>query len=407
MKAKLTQTFIKNIVPGERSFEIHDTDLPGFSVRVAPSGAKTYNVFYRHHGSRKKLRHRLGPAHSLTITQAREAAKQFLGSVALGNDPGAARREGKGATLEGFLSEVYEPWAVENLKTGTEIVRALRSTYSGMLRKNINSISAHDVEKWRTKQHKSGMSTSSTNRYITYLSAMFTRAVEWGFLDAHPLKGKVKKAREDTSHIRFLSPNELDRLFKALDAREDRIRKERHTANQWREERGRELLPALSDCMFADHLKPMVLLSLNTGLRRGELLKLEWTDIDLERATLRVRPENAKSGKGRHVGLNKTVLEALHGWRDVKMGERLVFPGKGGKPFGHVNTAWRGVLKGAKIKNFRWHDMRHHFASMLVQKGVDLYVVKELLGHSSIAITERYAHLRKDAVLNAVNLLDE
>lgn len=182
------------------------------------------------------------------------------------------------------------------------------------------------------------------------------------------------------------------------------MREERERFNEWRRERGYAEFPTISPNGFADYLRPMVLLSLNTGLRRGELFGLEWTDIDFEARTLAVRGAVAKSGNTRIVGLNDTALSVLDAWRRQHPGIGLVFKSpKTGKAFDNVNKAWRELLKDAKIIGFRWHDMRHSFASWLVQSGVDLYVVRQLMGHSSIAMTERYAHLAPQAAHEAVN----
>ena len=218
---------------------------------------------------------------------------------------------------------------------------------------------------------------------------------------------RIKKTREDTSRIRYLSDEERQRLMDALDTREERIRAERDSYNAWARQRGYKERPDLRAVAFADYIKPMVLLSLNTGMRRGEVFGLEWADVDLEGRMLKVRAENAKSGKARHLPMNNAVFDVLTGWRAQTGGAGLVFVSpQTGRKFDNVNKAWREVLKAAGVSGFRWHDMRHDFASKLVMGGVDLYVVKELLGHSTIMMTERYAHLAPSAKVAAVKVLD-
>ena len=152
----------------------------------------------------------------------------------------------------------------------------------------------------------------------------------------------------------------------------------------------------------------MVLLSLNAGLRRGELFSLRWENINLGRAMLTVQGEMAKSGKTRHVPLNAVAVHVLKNWRVRSQDSGLVFANdKTGEAFGHVKRAWANVLILADIKNFRWHDMRHHFASKLVMAGVDLNTVRELLGHADITMTLRYAHLVPEHKANAVAKLVE
>jgi integrase len=153
----------------------------------------------------------------------------------------------------------------------------------------------------------------------------------------------------------------------------------RRSANLWRRKRHREELPTLS--YFADHLTPAVFIS-NTGLRRGELLALTWADVNVHERILTVRSHSAKTGDTRHVPLNDEALETLKRWRKQNLHHERVFP-----ITTSFKTAWAALLKEAKIATrFRWHDLRNHFASRLVQAGVPLNTVRELLGHGSMAI---------------------
>jgi integrase len=145
----------------------------------------------------------------------------------------------------------------------------------------------------------------------------------------------------------------------------------------------------------------MVLVSLNTGIRWGELTSLTWDVVDMEKALLTVIGKTAKSGKTRHVPLNAIALNALKEWQK-QSGGAVVFPGRNGNTLDNVNKSWHAVLDTAGIKNFRWHDTRHHFASWLVMAGVDLNTVRDLLGHSDMKMTLRYAHLAPEHKASAV-----
>lgn len=142
----------------------------------------------------------------------------------------------------------------------------------------------------------------------------------------------------------------------------------------------------------------MELISLNTGLRRGELLALTWADVKIHERILTVHSHSAKTGDTRHIPLNDEALETLRRWRKQTLHHERIFP-----ITTSFKSAWAALLEEAKITiRFRWHDLRHHFASRLVQEGVPLNTVRELLGHGSMAMTIRYAHLAPDQKREAV-----
>jgi integrase len=149
----------------------------------------------------------------------------------------------------------------------------------------------------------------------------------------------------------------------------------------------------------------MVVLSLNTGLRRGEVFSLTWNCVSFQTKTLTVEGATAKSGQTRHIPLNAEALSVLSQWRDQTKAEGLVFPGKDDSRLDNVRKSWAGVLNAANITGFRWHDLRHDFASKLVMAGVPLNTVRDLLGHVDLATTLRYAHLAPDYRAQAVGML--
>ena len=157
-------------------------------------------------------------------------------------------------------------------------------------------------------------------------------------LEVHPLT-KVKPSKVDhIGRVRFLDANEEQRLRAALDAREERHRQERDSANQWRAARGYDRLPDHRAAPFVDHLKPLVLLSLNTGLRRGELFNLERQHVDLERALLTVAgdTEGNKTAKARRVPLNTEARAVLWDWITHRQPNGLLFPGRKGERLDNI-----------------------------------------------------------------------
>ncbi len=403
MRAKIGSRLLRGIKPEATRYDVFDEDLRGFVLRVEPSGAKTYYVKFRLISGEQRMQ-KIGSASVLTCEQARDMAKAVLALASQGKDPVEAKRKARAHTLKSFLDEEYEPWILAHKRGGVKTLGRIRADFPELLNKRLHEITAWQVEKWRAKVIEAGHKATA-NRDLTYLKACLQRAVEWKHLDANPL-ANMKRVKEDSkAKIRYLTGDEEAALFAALDARQERQRAERDRYNAWCRARERGELPDLRVVEFTDHLKPMVLLSLNTGMRRGEVFNLRWSDIDFTSGALTVAGATAKSGTSRHVPMNQTVIDTLQAWRRQTTGTDLVFPGRDGKPFDNVNTAWAASLKEASIQNFRWHDMRHHFASRLVMSGVDLYVVSRLLGHSSFQMTQRYAHLAPKIMQDAVDRL--
>lgn len=214
---------------------------------------------------------------------------------------------------------------------------------------------------------RSGLSGSTVNRYRALVSSIFTYAVRSGLAQTNPI-ARVKRFRENESRVRYLLADEETKL-RAVIRRECPDR------------------------------EPELDLALYTGMRRGEQFTLKWSDVDLDRGILTVR---GKTGR-RFIVANSSAIEALQ-----KLGRRRERERDGAEASAYVcdettNDAqrdWRRwfekSVRAASVKNFHWHDLRHTFASRLVMAGVDIRTVQELLGHRSILMTMKYAHLSPD-----------
>lgn len=403
MRAALTQLAIDKLPVPASKVEHRDTRLKGLVLRVMPSGVKSW---YCEYGRGKRVF--LGRADVLGVADARESARTILADVYRGIDPIEARKPKPGVpTFQDFLDGDYKIWAKANQRAHAQNLKRLATAFKPLLDKRLDEITGLDVEKWRASEIERGLSLETINRDISSIKAALNRAVDWELISANPL-AKVKKSKtDDCLKVRFLSDNEEKRLRAAMDAREERRRAERDSANYWRRERGYVQLPSLRTVMFTDHVKPLILLSINTGCRRGELFDLTWSNVDLDRRILTVTGATAKSKRTRHIPLNREATLVLQGWRaQAEETDGLVFLNEAGERFDRVNFSWRRLLKDADIAAFRWHDMRHHFASRLVMGGVDLNTVRELLGHSDYSMTLRYAHLAPEHKLKAVEVLD-
>ncbi|MCE1098385.1 site-specific integrase [Pseudomonas asiatica] len=404
MKAKLTLSLLGGLETTGSTYEVHDTTVSGLFVRVTAAGHKSYVVRWAR-GKKKTL----GRVGVLTLDRARKEALQYLAEAHEHGEPLAVSQARAGAsmpTLEAFLVEQFEPWARVHHRDHVNSVRAIRSAFADLLPLKLEEIDHRRVERLRVSWVDGGNTPATANRNIQRIKGLLSRAVEWGVLAEHPL-AKLRRLKTDRrGRIRYLTTEELADLRQAMDTREEGIRAERDSANLWRKERNKELMQDLREVTFADHLKPLVLLSINTGMRRGEVFNLQWADINFKGKVLTVEGETSKSGQTRHIPLNKEALEVLQCWRDQHTRKAgYVFPGKEGGRLDNVKKSWDGLLKLAKIEGFRWHDLRHTFASKLVMAGVPLNTVRELLGHSDIAMTLRYAHLAPDSKAAAVELI--
>jgi len=410
MKTKLTARLVDSLKPNGETFSVRDTETVGFFLRITPKGVMTYYVDYRlSNGGRKS--YRIGPAANITTGQARTIAKKFLGDVADGNDPQArkveTRRKAEMAalsTLGAFFDHKYEPWLQVERKSGPATITRLRSCFGEWADMPMTDITPWHVEKWRANRKKAGIKPTTINRDVVALKAALQKAVDWGVIEKHRLADLKPEKTDDTGRVRYLDLSEEETLRKSLRKRDDRLKEGRRNANKWRAERGYPLLPDIGT--YADHLEPLVLLAMNTGMRRGELFNLLWTDISLDREILTIRGTGAKSNKTRHVPLNIESLRVLTAWNRQRTESAYVFPGKEGKRLGNIKTSWGSVIKISGINDFTFHDLRHHFASRLVMSGVDLNTVRELLGHADIKMTLRYAHLAPEHKAAAVRMLD-
>jgi integrase len=299
-------------------------------------------------------------------------------------------------TLGKFFESAYFPHLRLNHKSAAEISRALSVAFKPIFNTPVEEVSPVYVEKWREQRHDAGLKYASINRTTAYLKAALNWAFRNGIIDKNPIaRISPLKERDSKTVIRYLDRDERERLEAALIERE----KQKRSHGQ------------CPDGEFADYLRPAVLLSLATGIRQGALFALTWGDIDFGAQTVTLRGDDAKNSKTVTLPVCDDAVDILSSWRgqsqDASDGA-FVFPStkKPGCKITEIKTAWRALLKAADIKNFRWHDLRHTFASSLVQSGVDLNTVRELMTHSDMKMTMRYAHLAPENKLRAVQALN-
>jgi integrase len=391
----------------DKPYWVTDEGHNNLRLYVGSTG-KTWYVDYRGENG-KKAHYKLGSADALTVAQAREQAKEFEYKRLKGENVKKEKPKEK-LLLGEFMDKTYASWRRDNHKAAQATLNMLKSQFGELFySRPIDELKISEFYAWRSSRLEQGKKTTTVNKNIVALKAALKWGVKQGYIESNPLeKMELLKEYDSEAKVRYLSDDERQRLMSALDEREKRIRAGRTNHNEWLDERERPLMPEL-DGEFADHIKPMVLLSLHTGMRQGNLFALKWGDIDFESRTATLRAAVTKTGKTIRIPLNSFSVKLLSDWRAQcanSAPDALIFPSPvSGAILTNVKKAWAGVLQAAQIENFRWHDMRHDFASQLVMLGVDLNTVRELMGHADMAMTMRYAHLAPSVKLQAVELL--
>jgi len=233
--------------------------------------------------------------------------------------------------------------------------------------KYIYEITPQMIEKYKIARLEK-VGPAAVNRELACLKHMYTKAIEWGYVKENPAKS-IKLLKEPPGRLRYIGPEEVDNLLGAC----------------------------------SDHLRPIVLTALNTGMRKGEILSLRWADVDLKNKKITVI--NSKNNESRIIPINQTLLHELKALSRKGKGEYL-FSDNNDRPYGDIKKGFIAAVNRAGISNFRFHDLRHTFGSHLVMQGVGLRTIQQILGHKEIKMTMRYAHLSPEYVQNAVEKLD-
>ena len=225
---------------------------------------------------------------------------------------------------------------------------------------HLNNKYLHEIDKTLIEsiinaKLKEGVTRTRVNRITTVINTILNKAVkEWQWLDNKP---HVRKFKEPSVRIRWLTQDEAKRLLTEL----------------------------------PEHLEAMARFSLVTGLRESNVTQLEWQQIDISRQVAWIHPDQAKAGKAIGIVLNEEAIEILKAQEGQHRSRVFTYKGE---PVGKAGTlAWRKALKRANIENFRWHDLRHTWASWHVQNGTPLNELREMGGWSSYEMVQKYAHL--------------
>ena len=275
-------------------------------------------------------------------------------------------------TFEVFAQEylnIHSKQHKKSWKTDYFIIKDLERFFKG---KYLYEITPQDIEHFKMERLKETVgsktiSPATVNRHLDTLKGMFNKAVVWGKLQATPMKS-IQSLKVPPGRLRFLEKEEIVKL--------------------------------LANC--TKNLKPIVVLALFTGMRRGEIFGLKWHDIDFKRNIITLL--DTKNGDKREVPMNEQVKTALIRVRKHPE-SAYIFCNEKGVPVHDIRKSYSTALRKSGITNFRFHDLRHTFASQLVMSGIDLNTVRELLGHKDMTMTLRYSHLAQSHKQRAVDIL--
>lgn len=371
--SKLSKSIVEKLQPGHRDLVVWDEALPGFGVRVKPSGVRSYLVQYRCRltgVSRRMTIGRHGPL--MSFDQAKREARGLLADAVRGQDPSGNLRALRAApTVADLCADYLERHAIPNKRPKSVVDD--RSMIDRLILPVLGTRRVADL----TRREIEALHIASAdrpyraNRLLALLSKMFSLAVAWDLRSDNPVKGIARFHEEKRD--RWLSEAELGRLWSVL---------ERHPNRR---------------------SAGVVMLQLLTGARLGEVLSAQRQDFDLLRGVWTKPSHRTKQRRTEHVPLPAPAVRLVE---DIATGlhddEVWLFPGnRPGEHLKDIKRFWASALAHAGIENYRRHDNRHTYASHLVSDGLSLEIVGRLLGHTSPETTKRYAHLADDPLRQA------
>lgn len=353
---------------GKKRIEYCDRQCPGLllEVRASPSAIPTWYVRYKAPTTKYE---RLGNVQTLTLAQARKAAVAFKAKLAESR-PVAGEQF---MTLDRFVTELVNPFNATRKRSHGRDLQIYKRIAPRFGHLKLEDIRRLEVQQFHNELVTQGrLAPASADHHVVYLRRVLNLAVEWEYMERNPLT-KIPLMRVDNRKERYLSEEETERLVSVL--RSD---------------------PASGQ-------SNVFLFLLNTGARRNEVMQAQWQHIDLQQGIWTIPPSNSKSKKGRVVPLNEGALWVLDHLPTRDVHTHLFVNPVTGKPFVSITRAWYRLRQKAGLDDVRIHDLRHSFASRLVNRGRSLYEVQQILGHASPQMTMRYAHLSNKSLLEAAN----
>ena len=352
-----------------------DVKVRGLQLEVLPSGAAKWRLRYTSVNKRKRICLTLGSATSLNLNDARVLAESTLRNILLGNNPHHTKKvAGQTPTFGTFINEQYLPYIKSYKRSWTTDVSILKNHLLPRFEKcYMDDIQRQDILQMHNEVTAAGAAAGSINRLIILIRFIYNLALQWEVpgIKTNPSKG-VQLLKENNKRDRYLSVDEASKLYESV---------------------------SQSDNEMLKFIIPMLIL---TGARKREVLDAEWENFDIERRIWRI-PLN-KSGTARHVPLSDGALAIL---RDTPKRAGCAYPFANPdtlKPYASIFRSWATARERAGLPEVRVHDLRHSFASLLINQGRSLYEVQSILGHTQVKTTQRYAHLANQTLLEAANV---
>lgn len=368
--SKLTKRKVDALKPEGREVFAWDSELKGFGLRIMPSGRKVYVVQYR--AGRRTRRFKIGDANVLTPDEARREAKQILAHVSRGGDPSYDRQSRRVApTMAGLCDRVLEEYAPLHCKPAT--VKDYHSITRNHIKPRLGAILIAEITRADIVgfHHALRDTPYVANRAVAMLSKMLNLAEDWGLrsMGSNPAR-RIKKFREE-ERKRYLSPDEQIRL-------------------------GCVLAMLEADGSETPHVIAAFRLLILTGCRLGEIRTLQWDFVTAHHLEL----PDSKTGR-RRIPLPREAYEILESLPRRAGNPYVILGDTEHGPIINLQKPWRRIRQLAGIPDVRIHDLRHTYASVAVQSGIDPFLLKEILGHKNLTTTLRYAHLADHTVQQA------
>ena len=328
--------------------------------------------YYGPSGSRRCLT--IGDAPTLNLQQARSIARDLHYKVAQGLDPTPnASTDPEVPTFEEFVERQYLPY-VKTYKRSwkTDMSLLTNHLYPRFARSYLDKITREDIQRMHSERRQAGAAPATANRLLIMMRFIFNLALKWE-VPGVKKNPTINVALMPVNNKRefYLKPAQASVLYESVCRSENTMLK---------------------------YIVPMLIL---TGARKREVLDAKWEDFDFERRLWRI--PTTKLGKPRHVPLSDGVMDLLSTMPRNPKSDWVFANPKTGRPYGSLYGSWNTARNRAGLQGFRMHDLRHSFASLLINSGRSLYEVQKLLGHTQIITTQRYAHLAPETLLAASN----